>query len=165
MNDGQGIANFVLDRADEIGVLVTPLSLQKIVYFCHVWYLVKFGKPLIKHSFEAWEYGPVLPYLYREFRDSGADSIASRCMRLDVFSGSKLIADAKLSAEEKEFLWGVVDFYSNLTSGQLVDLTHVEGGPWHQAWHHATKINPGMKIDNELILNFYHSTKWRGQPQ
>ena len=66
--DGRSIANFVLDFCERNGRTVTNLSLQKIVYFCHVWSLIELGKPLIRHKFEAWEYGPVLPYLYREFK-------------------------------------------------------------------------------------------------
>ena len=77
-HDGRAIANFVLDEADCIAVAVSPLALQKIVYFCHVWSLIGLGKPLIKQSFEAWEHGPVLQYLYREFRLFGARPITAR---------------------------------------------------------------------------------------
>ena len=59
-HDGRAVANFVLDHVDSSGVLVTPLALQKIVYFCHVWSLIELRRPLIRHSFEAWEHGPVL---------------------------------------------------------------------------------------------------------
>jgi uncharacterized phage-associated protein len=50
-HDGRAIANFVLDQADAADVAITPLALQKIVYFCHVWALIEFGRPLVKHSF------------------------------------------------------------------------------------------------------------------
>src|SRR4051812_4161867 len=86
-HDGRAVANFVLDCADRFGVSVTNLSLQKLVYFCHVWSLIDLRKPLIRHSFEAWEYGPVLQYLYREFKGLGASPIKTRARRLDPFSG------------------------------------------------------------------------------
>jgi len=47
MRDGREVANYVLDYADESGVSVTNLSLQKITYFCHVWFLISANKPLI----------------------------------------------------------------------------------------------------------------------
>lgn len=53
--DGRAIANFVLDYCDQKGRSVTHLALQKLVYFCHVWSLVHFKQPLVKHKFEAWE--------------------------------------------------------------------------------------------------------------
>ena len=68
-HDGRAVANFVLDHTDRLGASLTNLSLQKLVYFCHVWSLIGLHKPLIRHSFEAWECGPVLQYLYREFKN------------------------------------------------------------------------------------------------
>ena len=67
-HDGRAIANFILDYCDSRGSRVTNLALLKLVYFCHVWSLIKLGRPLVRHKFEAWELGPVLPYLYRAFK-------------------------------------------------------------------------------------------------
>lgn len=53
--DGRAIANFVLDYCEKHARPVTNLSLQKIIYFCHVWSLVKLQKPLVKQQFEAWQ--------------------------------------------------------------------------------------------------------------
>ena len=36
-HDGRTIANFVLDQSDKAGVAVTPMALQEILSFCHVW--------------------------------------------------------------------------------------------------------------------------------
>ena len=58
--DGRAVANFVLDFCDQHQRGITNLSLQKIVYFCHVWSLIEFDRPLVKQRFEAWQYGPVL---------------------------------------------------------------------------------------------------------
>jgi uncharacterized phage-associated protein len=54
------------------------LTVQKIVYFCNVWSLIELGRPLIRHKFEAWEFGPVLPYLYREFKNYDHSPCGSR---------------------------------------------------------------------------------------
>lgn len=155
--DGRAVANFVLDICDQNGRDVTNLALQKVVYFCHVWSLVQLNKPLIKQNFEAWEYGPVLPYLYREFRVCDRRPIKGRAKRVDPKTGESRIVECDFDDETKSLLLKVIEFYSRITPSDLVELSHAEGGPWHDVWNHSGKINPGMKIANEQIAKFYSS--------
>lgn len=157
MYDGREVANYVLDYADEVGINVTNLELQKITYFCHVWYLINTNKPLIKHNFEAWEYGPVLPYLYRSFKSFENRGITCRATKLDFETGNHIIAKLDIESKEKSLLRSIVSFYSQRSPAQLVDLSHIEGGPWYSVWYHEKKVNPGMQINNEDIINFYTS--------
>ncbi|WP_300351050.1 type II toxin-antitoxin system antitoxin SocA domain-containing protein [uncultured Alcanivorax sp.] len=159
MKDGREVANYVLDYAESKGFGVTNLSLQKIVYFCHAWYLVSTGGPLVKHSFEAWEYGPVLPYLYRDFKSFGDKIITTKAKKLDVMTGRYVKAEMKIDEDEERLLMNVVAFYSSLSPSQLVALSHHSEGPWSKVWNFRNRINPGMKISNEEIMNFYSSQK------
>ena len=156
-HDGRGIANFILDVCDELGRDVTNLSLQKLVFFCHAWYMVRTRKPLIKHQFEAWQFGPVLQYLYREFKPLDREPIRERCKKINLCTGKREVVQIDLSPEESQFLREVVSFYSKLSAGTLVELSHTEGGPWHNVWNHEGHVNPGMKISDASILDFYSS--------
>ena len=91
--DGRMVANFILDFCEQRGRIVTNLALQKIVYFCHVWSLILLGRALVRHKFEAWEFGPVLPYLYREFKELDRAAINRRATRLDPIDGTKRVAE------------------------------------------------------------------------
>lgn len=153
--DGREVANFVLDECDALGLVPTHISLQKIVFFCHAWHLVEFGKPLVKHAFEAWDYGPVLPYLYREFKKFGSSPVTSRATKMNRFSGKQETARIDLPFENTKFLKMVIRFYAKLSPSQLVELSHCEDGPWAKVWNHEEAINPGMKIDNANILSYY----------
>lgn len=155
IHDGRAVANFVLDQADAAGVAITPMALQKIVYFCHVWALIEFGKPLIRHSFEAWEHGPVLQYLYREFKRFGADPIRGRARRIDPFTRREEIISYAFDNATADLLTRVVAIYGRLSAAVLRDLTHAPGGPWDKVWNHGGKINPGMRIDDRDIERFY----------
>ena len=157
MRDGREVANYVLDHSEKNGITVTNLGLQKITYFCHTWFLVSTNKPLIKQNFEAWEFGPVLPYLFRIFKEFGDQSITSRAKKLDPKTGSKVIARIDMDEREESLLEGIVAFYSRLSINQLVEQSHVSGGPWHEVWHHESIVNPGMQINNQAILKFYTS--------
>lgn len=153
--DGRAVANYVLKFARCHGRDVTNLSLQKIVYFCHVWSLIKNGKPLLKHQFEAWQFGPVVQYLYRDFRDFGDRNIDQLATQLDKFTGERTEVPCEFDPLTEDLLECVVDFYIRLTPSQLVALSHVEGGPWDQVWNHGGKIKAGMKIDDHKIVEFY----------
>lgn len=154
-HDGRSIANFVLDFCDAADRKVTNLALQKIVYFCHVWSLIELNRPLIRHKFEAWEYGPVLPYLYREFKNYDRFPIVSRATQIDPVDGRHRIVPHAFDVETEALLNKIVAFYSRLRASDLVELSHSEGGPWHSVWNHGGKVNPGMKIDDAKIQNFY----------
>lgn len=153
--DGRAIANFVLDQCASKHRALTQLSLQKIVYFCHVWSLIKLDKPLVKHTFEAWEFGPVLPYLYRDFKSFEDRPIDRKAFGLNVVTGVKDIVEYDLDAETRELLESVVDFYSQLSAADLVRMSHVEGSPWDQVWNHPGRANPGMRIEDSKIVDFY----------
>jgi uncharacterized phage-associated protein len=153
--DGRAIANFVLDFCENRNREVTNLSLQKIVYFCHVWSLIELGRPLVKHKFEAWDYGPVLPYLYREFKKFDKNPVTNRATGIDTLDGRSRIIEYNFDAATTDLLNRVADFYSRMRASDLVSLSHVTGGPWDQVWNHEGTINPGMKIEDEKITSFY----------
>jgi len=153
--DGRAVANFILDFCERRDRPVSNLSLQKIVFFCHAWSLTQRQKPLIRHSFEAWQHGPVLQYLYREFKEFDDRPIESRARKLDPLTGQKQVVTYDFDGHTAALLEKVVDFYSQMSAFDLVALTHVRGGPWERVWHHGGTVNPGMKIDDNEIARFY----------
>lgn len=153
--DGRAIANFVLDHAETENLEVSNLALQKIVFFCHAWHLVETGEPLIKQEFEAWQHGPVLQYLYRQFRDFENRPIRGRAKSLNPLTGSSEVVPTDMDNETKERIKRIVSFYGRLEPWDLVDMSHAKGGPWDRVWNHEGRVNPGMKIPNELVKKFY----------
>lgn len=156
-HDGRAVANFVLDFCEARERRVTHIPLQKIVYFCHVWSLIELRRPLVKHKFEAWDYGPVLPYLYREFKIFEHQPINRRATRIEPLDGSNRIVEYNFDQATSALLDRVTDFYSQLRAGHLIELSHAKGGPWERVWNHRGAVNPGMKISDEDIARFYSS--------
>jgi uncharacterized phage-associated protein len=153
--DGRAVANFILDLCESREREVTNLALQKIVYFCHVWSLIELNRPLIKHQFEAWQYGPVLQYLYREFKSFDRSPITGRALEIDPNTGVKRIVKYDFDQETKDLLNRIVNFYSRLRASDLVELTHAKGSPWDLVWNHQGVVNPGMRIGDDLIISYY----------
>lgn len=153
--DARQVANFILDLCDRRQRQITNLSLQKVVYFCHVWSLIELDRPLLRHNFEAWKYGPVIQYLYRDFRDFDRSPISARSMSLDPLTGKYIVVNYDFDSETQALLSRVANFYTQLSASELVRLSHVTDGPWHHVWNHVHPANPGMQISNASILEFY----------
>ena len=153
--DGRALANYVLDYAESSVRPLTHLDLQKIIFFCHAWHLVKRGLPLVKEEFEAWQYGPVLQYLYREFRSAGDKPVRNRAKMLDRKNGTMITAFSDLDVETKAIVDEAIQFYGRLPTRKLVEISHAEGGPWYQVWNFEGKVNPGMRISHDSIKSFY----------
>lgn len=47
---------------------VTPLKLQKLLYYCQGYSLALTGKPMFEDEIEAWNLGPVVKEIYHEYR-------------------------------------------------------------------------------------------------
>ena len=155
MFDVRAIANFVLDEADAQGVEVTNMALNKIVYFVHCDFLLERKLPLVGAKIEAWQHGPVFREVYHEFKRWNDAPILGRANRVDPSSGEVAKASLELSLDDSNFLRALVGRYVVFTASQLRAISHRDGGPWSKVWGHDGKANVGMKIGNDLILEYY----------
>lgn len=155
--DIRALANFVLDRADELGRPITNVHINKVLFFCHVWFLVSSKKKLTNAKIEAWDYGPVFREVYQSFKQSGALPIRHRAKCLDLQSGEFVICESAISADDREFLIRLIDSYTARKPFDLVELTHEKGTPWDKVYHHDGRSNPGMTISDDLIVDYYSS--------
>ena len=153
--DVRAIANFVLDVAEEEGVEVTNLALNKIVYFLHAESLVHEGEPLISAKIEAWKYGPVFREIYGEFKAFGAKPISSRAQRINKLTGDSEVCTLDATEQDSNKLRETCLPYLRLSASQLVNLSHVRGGAWDAVFHHDGKSNPGMAITDTIIRRHF----------
>lgn len=72
------VSTFFLDIVDrDSGSTITPLKLQKILYYAQGYYLAMFDKPLFNEDFQAWAHGPVNPEIYEYYKKYGYGLIDS----------------------------------------------------------------------------------------
>jgi uncharacterized phage-associated protein len=124
---------------------VSNLELQKILYVAQMYHLGTTGSPLVHEAFEAWDYGPVVPDVYARAKGFGKASVPN------VFHW---IPEVPESSPEMATLRAISSSTKNFTPGQLVDITHWEGGAWAKVYKPSHK---GIKIPNELILDEYRA--------
>lgn len=154
-HDPRDVANLVLQIADEIGVTTSNLAINKIVYFIHGNYLAQFGEPLVDATIEAWQFGPVFREIYHAFKHCGDGFIKQKATRIDPYDGIKKVFVAEIPASQYEFIKKLITDYLRIKPGLLVNMSHVEDGPWYEAWNYEGAVNPGMSISNEAIQRHF----------
>ncbi len=127
------IAHFIVDITRKINELATTnLRLNKLLYFAQAWSLKERGVPLFPEGLEAWRNGPVVPSVYREFKE-----FRNARLELDDEFDYSLI-----DADTASFLMDVLNKYSGVATSRLVYITHADDGPWHRAYHSTDKTIP-----------------------
>lgn len=133
------VGNVFLEKAKSCGSTVDPLKLQKLVFMAHGWKLAFTGEPLINEAFEAWRYGPVVPELYREFKEF-KDGPIRRPSRTP---------SEQLSRNARDVIDQVWKMYRESSALELSRLTHEPGSAWSQTYE--SSIWGSRPIPNALI--------------
>lgn len=113
---------------------ITPLKLQKLLYYIQGIALRIYGKPAFSNDISAWQYGPVVEEIYKQYK--GRNPISTPKTDYEVCDGLKKIIQL------------VVSSYGQIEAGTLIDLTHDED-PWIKS------INSGT-ISIELIKDYFN---------
>ena len=142
------IANFILYDAER---KLTPLQLNKLIYFSHGWMLGLYDKPLITEQVEAWKYGPVIPSIYYLFKNNGREPINF----IEYFD----YPYANLNAQEIDIIRQVIDAYGDLSGEKLIELTHEKGTPWSKYYNGS---NENVIIPNKAIKKYFKSLSDNG---
>lgn len=109
---------------------LTPLHIQKLVYYVQGWFLAYRGEPMFSEKIEAWTYGPAVRQVYQTFKRFSGGAI-------DPKEGS----DGNLTEEQKEFIRRVWATYNKHSAVSLTKMTHGED-PWKEA---RGKTPPGER--------------------
>ena len=154
------VANEFLALAKAEGKVLTPMKLQKLVYFAHGWCLALTGKPLIREHVEAWRYGPVIPAIYHEFKEAGNGPISSEAIDLVNEGGKMCFKAASLDdypddderTNARQIIARVFALYDKYTASQLSNSTHADGTPWQQVYRDGERK---LLISNDTIKTYF----------
>ena len=146
VHTADSIANFLIHLASQRVVGdseeregITNLKLQKVLYFVQACSLAQTGKPLFTDPIEAWEYGPVVPTIYKKYKEHGSNPIT-----LEKYTDS-------LPDKTKESVSDVWKTFGGYSAGKLVDITHAHS-PWKEAYQ-----APNKTISKKSLKEYYTS--------
>jgi uncharacterized phage-associated protein len=139
---------------------ITNLALQKLLYFAHGIHLMATRRPLVFGYFEAWQHGPVHPAAYSAFKAAGGDPIDFRAYAWNPLTDARHALPNPTDAAVVECVRRVVQTYSRLTPGRLVELSHARGAPWDFIINKArTSVAFGLRIPDSVILERFKHHK------
>jgi uncharacterized phage-associated protein len=124
---------------------VDNLKLQKLLYYSQAVHLVlNDGLPLFPEPIEAWDYGPVVPPVYREYKSYG----------LEIIPPPQEDSPLNLTAAEIVSIDMSLAYFGEMSGLALMSSTHQEA-PWRQTYHPGW---PSAEIPNALIYDYFKKT-------
>ena len=136
------VARYIIERCHLQNRTISNLKLQKILYFVQAEFLVSTDQPCFAEEIEAWDFGPVVPEVYQEYKIFGSANIP-------VFRRG--VRTITISRDDQELINGIVDECAQYSASALVDITHRQT-PWIEAYN-----RPGYNnvISKESIRKYF----------
>ena len=143
------IANAFIEKAikGELNDL-TPMKLQKLLFYVQSWHLKLYNEPLFDDFFAKWRYGPVIPSLYHEVKGYGSRPITSLISTVVSTNPGYAVVTPRVSDDDmraKVIIEKICSVYGPLKGTQLSHLTHLPGTAWSRT------SSEGDVISNNLM--------------
>ena len=136
---------YIFEKLEE----VTPLMLQKLLYFIQGVYSALYGKPVFAEECRAWIHGPVYTEVFDLFRDFKYNPIDDA--RFALLEG----AEDALTDDEKKVIDLVVNTFGMYGGKVLERITHNET-PWIEARKgYGDSIPSNELLPKERIMKYY----------
>jgi putative zinc finger/helix-turn-helix YgiT family protein len=125
---------------------VTPLALQKLLYYGQGFYKTFYDEFLFADDCEAWVHGPVYKEIYFKYCDFGYNPIKDQKIKFE---------DIELTEAEEELLDSIIDNFGCYSAKTLEKMTHSE-----RPWRFTRKnLKPEEKsteiIRKDLIADYF----------
>lgn len=136
---------YLLSQCEDI----TPLALQKALYYIQGFYYAFYKIFLFSEECEAWVHGPVYKDIYFRYRD----------YRFDTIEGNEEFDDSVFSSSEKAILDSVIKNICCYSGKILEGFTHLET-PWLSTRGELSPtIASDRTIEKELIGTYFSAIK------
>ncbi|WP_180158871.1 Panacea domain-containing protein [Acinetobacter sp. YH01026] len=159
------IANYIVDYANKVleAKSLTPIKLQKILYYVYVNCLVKQNTKLFNQPIEKWKFGPVVSSVYHNFKIYGVGHIDSTISDYEfsdnpneIFSFKEIPFDStnlhfsdNIAQEINSTIRELID----VDPFELVEQTHREA-PWKLREQEILNGVRGLVYSDQEILNY-----------
>lgn len=127
------------------------------MYFVQAYFLIQTSHPCFKEKIEAWDFGPVVPKTYCEYKQYGCGDIPTTksfiMIDKDNIWNSKRVEfkEIAISDDDKSLIDKVVDKFSEYSATDLVKLTQRQ-----TPWIDAIVSNQSNEITNKSIFEYFN---------
>ena len=157
MYDALEVARHIVNYCNEKNYSISNLKLQKLLYFVQAYFLIASPdkKPCFWDTIEAWDFGPVVPNVYSEFKQFGGTNIPKISVYYDSSLGSFYadpiqFKDDKITKNDKKLIDDVIEKFKLYTASDLVTLTHAQA-PWRDTYARGCR----KEIKVEAIRDYF----------
>jgi len=162
MKESFAATNYIIENLNKRNISdLTNLKLQKLLYFAYGVHLSLFNEKLFNDEIQAWKLGPVIPSVYKEFKDHGKNPIgvSSRAAILKDDDSGEVETPAinEMTEENKaKSLFISCASYGEKSAWDLVDMLHNgESSAWKK---HYDKNKRGIIIPDQDILSEFEGS-------
>lgn len=135
------VCRYAINYSNENDYGISNLKLQKVLYFIQAYFLTnkKDHTPCFDEKIEAWDFGPVVPEAYHEYKQYGSGDIPSIESYIlfdgdDIWNPKRVgYSDGIILDGDKALIDKVIDKFSEYSATDLVSLTHKQS-PWIDAY-------------------------------
>lgn len=160
--DTKAIANEFLEIVKSKKETITPLKLQKLIYYAHGWNLALFDRTLIHEQIEASQYGPIatsINHYFQGFGNNPINDLITDASEYYNYYGYSVLLPAE-SSEDKKNAKAVVnriyEIYGKFSTVQLCNLSHAVDTPWHLIYKQYNENIPlGTDIPTDVIKDHF----------
>jgi uncharacterized phage-associated protein len=143
------VAGWLINLSHDKEAPVSNLKLQKLLYYSQAWNLAFYKEPLFDEDFQAWVHGPVVPEIFRKYREHKWNAIP----KLEV---------ARMKAHVREHLEEVWRVYGSLKAFDLERLTHSES-PWKSARVGLAPDASSCQVISKKSMRDYYTARMNGK--
>ncbi len=137
------VIDYLLCKCEDI----TPLALQKALYYVQGFYFAFKEEFIFNEDCEAWAHGPVYPEIYHRYS----------FYRFDPIEGSKRCDETALTIYEKTVIDSVIKNLCCYSGKVLEDFTHSEE-PWLKTRGDLPVSAASSRIINKQVISKYFKT-------
>ncbi|ORM64547.1 hypothetical protein PRCB_16615 [Pantoea rodasii] len=151
------VANAFIERAAQGKISdLTPMKVQKLLFYTQSWFLKLYGNtPIIDDSFARWRHGPVITSLYHDLKNYGYTPVMNKITRAVPSpdgNGIRLITP-EVDPNDKtatELIDRITEVYGKFSGTQLSAMTHAPGTAW------SLRGGDGSIINFDEMANYIH---------
>lgn len=150
------VSRYIINKCHDCDISISNFKLQKLLYFAQGFSLALVNKPLFEEEIEPWDFGPVVPEAYREYKRFGANEIPVIDSYYDIDFDSDTFLnlvgfDENIFSEVQKMIMDiVVNHFGIFTANDLVRITQSQS-----IWENSYKAD--KKMSKNQIRDFFAS--------
>ncbi len=118
---------YLINLYHENKKIITQLHVQKLMFLFEAFSMNAMEiETLYDCNYKAWDFGPVVPILYKRYKNFGKEDIK--------LTEEEINLGNQISVEKRVLMQRIYEAFNDFSPLQLVAFTHAKDSPWRNVW-------------------------------